>query len=72
MPPAGSVRIHAEQGLAELDRLAVLDQDLDDRSRDSGRDVGEDFHRLDDADGRVGRTTEPTVTNGGASGELEA
>src|SRR5689334_15275114 len=49
-----SRRGDAEQGLAELDRLAVLDQDLGDRARDAGRDLGEDLHRLDDADGGVG------------------
>src|SRR5690348_3143767 len=55
----GSGRIDAEQGLVELDRLAVLDEDLGDGAGDAGRDVGEDLHRLDDADGRIrpdGRT----------------
>ena len=38
-----------EQRLAELDRLAVLDQDLADRAGMAGFDLVHDLHRLDDA-----------------------
>src|SRR5262245_66001334 len=36
------------QRLAELDRLAVLDQDLDDGARPRRRDLVHRLHRLDD------------------------
>src|SRR6476620_5754821 len=39
-----------EQGLAVLDRLAVLDQDLGDRAGHVGLDLVHDLHGLDDAD----------------------
>src|SRR4051812_3521714 len=39
-----------EQLLAELDRLAVLGEDLDDRARDVGLDLVHELHRLDDAE----------------------
>ena len=68
-----SGRDDAKQRLIKLDRLPVLDQDLGDRARNAGRDIGEDLHGLDDAHGALGRERpNPTVTNGGESGALEA
>src|SRR5881394_3809210 len=43
-----------EQGLVELDRLAVLDQDLLDRAGTGGGDRVHHLHRLDDQHGVAG------------------
>src|SRR5713101_5804804 len=43
-------RLHQEQRLSELDRLAVLHHHLDDASRDLGLDLVHQLHRLDDAE----------------------
>ena len=42
-----------EEPLAVFDRLAVLDQDLDDRALGFSLDLVHDLHRFDDADQRV-------------------
>ena len=71
--PVGSGRLHAEHGLAELDGLAVLDEDLGDRARKAGGDVRENLHSFDDADdGLGGRRWAPTETNAGELGALDA
>src|SRR5262245_66407630 len=46
--------------LAELDRLAVLDQDLDDSAGARRRDLVHRFHRLDDQDRVACRSEEHT------------
>src|SRR3990167_658314 len=43
--------VDEEQGLAVLDRLAVLDQDRLDDARGVGFDLVHQLHRFDDADG---------------------
>src|SRR5580692_3213855 len=43
-------RTDAKQRLTEFDRIAVLHEDLDDRSADLGRNLVEHLHRLNDAD----------------------
>src|SRR5688572_438631 len=42
-----------EQGLTELDGLAVLDEHVDDHARGLGADLVQHLHGLDDADHRV-------------------
>ena len=69
---ADSGRNHAKQGLTEFDSLTILDQDLGDRSRDARRDIGKTFIASMMQTIVSGWTTEPTETNGGASGALEA
>ena len=67
-----SGRDHPKQGLIELDGLAVLDEDLGDRARDTRRDIGEDFHGLDDADGGVRLDGGADRDEGRSVGALEA
>src|SRR5690606_3319055 len=49
--PRAAASFDDEQRLAELDRLAVLDEDRLDPPRLVGFDLVEQFHRLDDAHG---------------------
>src|SRR6185295_4337092 len=49
-PSSSSRRADAEERLAELHRLAVLRQDLDDPPRLVGLDLVHQLHRLDDAE----------------------
>ena len=48
------VRSDFEHRLAKLDGFGVLNQDLSDDPFDLGFDLVHDFHRLNDADDRVG------------------
>src|SRR5215467_11716740 len=43
-----NISLYDHQRLAELDRLAVLDQDLDHRARARGGNLVHGLHRLDD------------------------
>src|ERR1700737_3510436 len=46
--PHPTILFDDHQRFAELDRLAVLDQDLDHSSRTRGRNLVHGFHRFDD------------------------
>ena len=45
----------SHQRLAKFHGFFILDQDFDHLTRDLGRDLIKDFHRLDDTNDRVGR-----------------
>src|ERR1051325_6150499 len=48
--PGSAKRLHQEERLPELDRLAVLHHHLDDAARHLGLDLVHQLHRLDDAE----------------------
>ena len=48
-----ALRLDDKQWLAELDKLTVLRHHFDDRAFDGGAHAVEDFHYLDQTDGRV-------------------
>src|SRR5688572_928751 len=54
LSPAES-RLDQEERLVELDRLLVLDEDLDDGPGHLRLDLVEDLHRLDEAEDGLGR-----------------
>src|SRR5262245_13182541 len=49
LPSGSPMRIHPEEGLAELDRLSVLDGDFANGPAELGLDLVHDLHRFDDA-----------------------
>jgi len=67
-PPLLLPRIDLNSGCPNSTGETVLGQHGDDPAGDLRRNLIEDLHRLDDADGRSGPMWSPTFTNGGASG----
>src|SRR5881397_2578540 len=61
---ASGMRIHAEEGLSELDRLSVFHADFAHQPRDFGLDLVHDLHRLDDADDLPGGDPTPRLDIG--------
>src|SRR5262245_60913286 len=62
--------VDAEQHGAVFDEVLVLDEDLPDDASDAGRDLVIDLHRLDDADGRLGRDRAADGDEGRGAGLL--
>src|SRR2546426_6303189 len=61
---ASGMRIHSEEGLAELDRLGVFHADFAHQPRDFGLDLVHDLHRFDDADDLPGGDATPGLDVG--------